>query len=99
MDLSRVIIGQVVTEKAERQRTQRMHTLKVAPDATKIDVKAALKCYYDTDVTNIRVMRVGSKSKAMPRGVGTMQKRHPMKKVIVTLSKKSKTLDLTSFQM
>ncbi|HAI99004.1 TPA: 50S ribosomal protein L23 [Candidatus Peribacteria bacterium] len=98
MDLSHIILGPVVTEKAERLRTEHTHTLRVAPKATKIDVKAALKRYYDVDVTSIRVLRTHGKEKAMPRG-GTMEKRHPYKKMIITLSKKSKSLDLVSFKM
>lgn len=97
MDLSRVIVGPVVTEKAERIKADRSYTLKVAPSATKIDVQNALKKHYDVDVVSVRVMRVGSKT----RSVGasrTFTKRHPFKKMIVTLAPKSKALDLSQFK-
>lgn len=97
MDLSRVIVGNIVTEKSERLKTERSYTLKVLPSATKIDVLNALKNYYDVDVTSVRMMRVGGKS----RSVGpyrTFTKRHRFKKAIVTLDPKSKTLDLAQFK-
>ncbi|MBU0766558.1 50S ribosomal protein L23 [Patescibacteria group bacterium] len=96
MDLSRVILGSIVTEKSERLKVNRTYTLKVAPDSTKIDIKAALKRYYDVNADSVRVMRVVAKNRAI-RG-GTMQKRHPYKKVMVTLDKQSKTLDIANFK-
>jgi len=97
MDLSRVIIGPVVTEKAERQKVNRTYTLHVAHKANKIDVKNALSKYYDVEVTSVRAQRVPGKVRSS-RGSGTRQKRHPMKKVMVTLSPKSKALDLAAFR-
>ncbi|MBU0458157.1 50S ribosomal protein L23 [Patescibacteria group bacterium] len=97
MDLSRVIIGQIVTEKAERLKGSRTYTLKVANQSTKIDVKAALKRYYDVDALDVRVMRVGSKSRDIRSGV--MEKRHPYKKMIVRLDAKSKPLDIAAFKV
>jgi len=98
MDLSRVILGPIVTEKSETQKVvARTHTLRVAPQATKVDIKSALKRFYDVDVSNVRVMRVPSKIREVYRR-GVMQKRHPFKKVMVTLAPKSKALDLASFK-
>jgi len=97
MDLSHVIIGEVVTEKAGRLKANRTYTLHVAPKATKIDVKAALSRYYDVEVTSVRVMRTTSKTRRFGRG-DVMIKRKPKKKVMVTLSTKSKTLDIASFK-
>jgi len=99
MDLTRVIIGPVVTEKSERMKTadKRVYTLRVDKQATKIDVKAALKRFYDVDAASVRVMRTTGKVRRFGRN-GVMQKRHPFKKMMVTLSAKSKALDLTSFK-
>jgi len=98
MDLSRVILGPIVTEKAESQKANaKTYWLRISPRATKIDVKAALKRLYDVDATSVRVVNVGGKVRAMGRQ-RTMQKRHPFKKAIVKLSLKSKALDLTSFK-
>ncbi len=97
MELSRVIIGSIVTEKAERIKQNRCYTLKVQPAATKIDVQNALEQYFDVDVTSVRVMRVGSKTRAIGAG-REITKRHGFKKMIVTLSEKSKALDLSHFK-
>lgn len=97
MDLSRVILGPVVTEKAEHQRaTAKTYWLRVSPRATKVDVKAALKRVYDVDADSVQIMRVRGKIRAISR-TRTMQKRHPYKRAIVRLAPKSKALDLTSF--
>lgn len=95
MDLSHVIVGPVVTEKAEALKLAKTYTLRIAPKATKIDVKNALKAYYDVDVAQVRSLRVPRKTRSVGRG--TMEKRHGYKKVLVTLSQKSKALDISSF--
>ena len=97
MDLSRVIIGSVVTEKAERLKVGRSYTLRVSPAATKVDVLNALAQFYDVEPTSVRVMRTPGKARLVGRGK-VFTKRHPSKKVIVTLAKESKPLDLTHFQ-
>jgi large subunit ribosomal protein L23 len=99
MDLTRVIISPVITEKAERLKANpgnKVYTLIVSNGSTKIDVRNALKRFYDVDVKNVRVSRVQPKTRTM--GMGTMEKRHTMKKVMVTLTKDSKVLDLAAFQ-
>ena len=99
MELSQIILGQIVTEKSERQKNAlKTYTLKVNPQATKIDVKNALKKFYDIDAVSVRVMRVGPKSRAYGRG-NTMEKRHRFKKALVTISAKSKALDIANFKV
>ena len=105
MDLSRVIIGPVVTEKAERLKsgtgsgkgTSHVYTLRVAPWATKIDVKNSLKTFYDVDVTKVRIIKTQPKRRDLGAGK-IMEKRHAFKKALVTLAPKSKTLDISAFQ-
>lgn len=99
MDFSRIILGSVVTEKAERQKGSdaRAYTLWVDKSATKISVKAALEHLYDIDVARLRVMRTRSKTRTFG-AAQTMVKRAAMKKMIVTLTPKSKPLDLASFK-
>jgi len=96
MDLSRVILGQAVTEKSERLKGSRKYTLIVSKNATKIDVKAAIKRYYDIEAQSVRVINTVPKTRDFNRG--TMEKRHSLKKVIVTLAPKSKPLDIASFK-
>jgi large subunit ribosomal protein L23 len=99
MDLTRVIVGPIVTEKSERLKAGARHTytMQVHPDATKVDVKGALRRFYDIEVEKVRVMRVRSKRRALAAG-SMMEKRHSMKKAMVTLKPKSKPLDLASFK-
>ena len=100
MDLAHVILGPIVTEKAERLKADadhRTYSMRVANEATKIDVKNALKRFYDLDVRRVRVMWVRPKS--TPFGKGQMrEKRHAHKKALVTATEKSKVLDLASFK-
>lgn len=97
MHLSSVIIGPVVTEKAERLKTQGTYVLKVNSRATKIDVKNALRKYYDVDVESVRVHRVRPKTRLVGQGK-VIEKRHRSKRMIVRLGKKSKALDLSAFR-
>lgn len=97
MDLSHVIIGSLVTEKAERLKAGKTYTLLVAPKSTKIEVQNALQKFYDVDVASVRTLRTPSKTRQFGRGQ-TMQKRKPAKKVMVTLTPKSKALDIATFK-
>ncbi|MDD4319147.1 MAG: 50S ribosomal protein L23 [Candidatus Peribacteraceae bacterium] len=98
MDLSRIILGPVVTEKAERLKAaeRHTHTIIVAPHATKIDVQKALERFYSVEVESVRIVKVRPKTRVLGNGK-TMEKRHAAKKALVTLAKKSKQLDLASF--
>lgn len=98
MHLSSVIIGPVVTEKAERLKLLGTHVIRVLPNATKIDVKNALRKYYDVEVASVRVLRTVPKTRMLGQGK-SMEKRHRQKRMIVTLAKKSKPLDLANFQL
>lgn len=106
MDLSRVIIGPIVTEKAERlkagdaskgKNVKHIHTLRVAPWATKIDIKTSLKTFFDVDVEQVRIIKTQPKTRDLGGG-RMMEKRHAFKKALVTLAPKSKTLDISAFQ-
>ena len=96
MDLTRVIIGPVVTEKAERLKMNRTYTLKISHDATKVDVKNALRKFFDVEVASVRVHRTRAKTRMA--GVREIVKRKPAKKVMVTLAPKSKALDIAQFK-
>ncbi len=99
MDLTRIILGPVVTEKAERMKEsgKRVYTLHVRSDATKVDVKNALRKLYDVEVLSIRVLRMSSKLRTVGRAK-VIRKRDPFKKMMVTLGPKSKQLDLTAMK-
>jgi large subunit ribosomal protein L23 len=96
MHLSSVIIGPVVTEKAERLKADGTYVIRVKPEATKVDVKNALRKYYDVEVTSIRVLRTLPKYRTVGQSQ-IMEKRHRQKRMIISLAKKSKPLDLSNF--
>lgn len=99
MDLSRVILGPITTEKSERLKgVNRTFTIRVAPKATKVDVKGALLKYYDIEATSVRSLRNPKKTRRIGRGK-LMIKRKPYKKVMVTISEKSKPLDIANFKV
>lgn len=98
MDISRIILGPVVTEKAERMKADRSYTLKVHNNATKIDVQAALKKFYNVDVASIRVMRTPKKTRSLGAGK-VMLKRQGTKRMMVTLTEKSSALDFSKFKV
>lgn len=96
MDLAHVILGAVVTEKAERLKTARTYTLTVDQNATKIDVKNALRRFFSVEVTSVRSLRVRPKARAIGAG-RILTKRHRSKRMMVTLTPDSKAIDLTRF--
>jgi len=97
MELTRVIFGEVVTEKAERLKREKVALLSVHPDASKVDVKNALRRFFGVEPLAVRMVRVRSKRRIVGRG-RAIQKRSASKRAYVTLSSKSKALDLTSFK-
>jgi large subunit ribosomal protein L23 len=99
MDITSIILGEIVTEKSEQLKvaTNRTYTLRVHNAATKIDVKNALKKFFDVDATSVRVMRTVPKTRAFGKNQ-TMTKRSRFKKALVTLSQDSKKLDLTTYK-
>lgn len=99
MELSQIIIGQILTEKTERLKAgkKRTHTIHVNDRATKIDIKNALKRFYDVDAASVRIIRTVPKTRSFGRGK-TMEKRHRFKKALVTLAPKSKDLDIATFK-
>lgn len=96
MELTHVILGAVLTEKAERLKAAKTHTLRVHPHATKIDVKQALRRHYGVEADNVRMLTIHPKKRLVARGK-FLEKRSAEKRAIVTLAAKSKVLDLTSF--
>lgn len=99
MELSRVITGQIVTEKAERQKAAgRTYTLKISPAATKIDVARALETFFGVSVQSVRMQWIVPKTRSLG-GSRVLTKRHRAKRAVVTLREKSKALDLSTFKV
>lgn len=81
---TRVILSQVVTEKAERLRAeQSRYTFKVARTANKIEVRDAVERLFKVHVRDVRVMNYMGKMRRMGRFSG---RRPDWKKAVVTLS-------------
>ena len=64
MSLYRIILEPITTEKTSILDVKNnVVTVKVAPDATKIDIKNAFKLVYDVDVVDVRVTTMREKYK------------------------------------
>lgn len=97
MDIASIILGEVTTEKSEQMKEDRTYTLRVHNDATKVDVKNALKKFFDVDAASVRIMRTVPKTRLFGRNQ-TMVKRARFKKAVIRLAPKSKKLDLTTYK-
>ncbi|HLC76239.1 MAG TPA: 50S ribosomal protein L23 [Candidatus Peribacterales bacterium] len=95
MNLTTVILGSVVTEKAERLKIGRTYVLRIHADATKVDVKNALRIHYGVEPIKVRILKVVPKRRMIGRGK-FIEKREAERRALVTLTEKSKALDLTS---
>ena len=87
MQVYSTIIRPVVTEKASNQQASGHYTFIVQRNATKIDVKKAIKALYGADVDTVRTSILQSKSRTIARG-REWKKRKMMKKAIITLKGK-----------
>lgn len=91
MNLSSVILGPVVTEKAMALSEKNQHTLFVAKGATKDEVKAAMKKFFHAEALSVNIIKMPEKIRV--RGArGATPKRKPRVKAIVTLAA-GKTFD------
>jgi large subunit ribosomal protein L23 len=80
---TRVILSHVVTEKAERLKSeQSRYTFKVARTANKIEVRDAVERLFKVHVREVRVMNYLGKMRRMGRFEG---RRSDWKKAVVTL--------------
>ncbi|UTF59490.1 MULTISPECIES: 50S ribosomal protein L23 [Gilvimarinus] len=79
----KVLLGPVVSEKAAAAgETGNQVVFKVAADATKLEVKAAVQALFDTKVEQVRILNVKGKTKRTRYGLG---KRSDWKKAYVRL--------------
>jgi len=85
------IIRTLITEKSSNIQAGGSYTFEIAKDATKIDVKNAVRDLYGVEVDKVTVMRVPKKTRTVGRG-REWTKRPVYKKAIVRLKGK-KTID------
>jgi large subunit ribosomal protein L23 len=80
---NQIVLGAVVTEKAERLRSgQGTYSFRVAREANKIDIRRAIEKLFKVHVTDVRVMNLRGKMRRMGRFEG---RRPDWKKALVTL--------------
>jgi large subunit ribosomal protein L23 len=86
------IVAPVVTEKSTRLGELSQVVFRVARDATKPQIKAAVEALFDVKVTAVNTLNVKGKVK---RFRGTLGRRDDVKKAIVTLAEGQK-IDVTT---
>ena len=87
-----VIVAPHITEKATLLSEQNAVVFKVAPAATKPEIKAAVEALFDVTVTGVNTIVQKGKTK---RWKGAPYQRSDMKKAIVTL-KDGQSIDVTA---
>ncbi|MGD8326816.1 MAG: 50S ribosomal protein L23 [Sphingomonadales bacterium] len=87
-----VIVGPVITEKSTMGSENNQVTFKVAPGATKPDIKAAVEALFDVKVEKVNTLVQKGKVK---RFRGIKGRRSDVKKAVVTL-KEGSSIDVTT---
>ena len=91
MNIHEVIRAPVVTEKSDQVReSENAYTFEVDRRASKLEIKAAVKKYFNVDVVDVRTAVVRGKNKRVGQTIG---QRPNWKKAIVVL-KEGQSIDL-----
>ncbi|MDO4394124.1 MAG: 50S ribosomal protein L23 [Bacillota bacterium] len=85
-----VILKPVISEQSMDYAEEKKYVFKVAVDANKTEVKAAVEEIFGVDVAKVNIMNVVGKKKRMGRYEGMTA---ASKKAIVTLTKDSKEIE------
>ncbi len=93
MNLSHVLVKAVLTEKTVKGTAVGKYTFLIHDEATKVDVKQALKSLYGADIVKVNIVKGYPKYK-WGKGRRPVQKRAMTRRAIVTL-KKGEKLDLS----
>lgn len=88
-----VIVAPHITEKATLASEHNAVVFKVAENATKPQIKAAVEALFDVKVVSVNTLTQKGKTK---RWKGKPYRRSDVKKAIVTLTADSKPIDVTS---
>jgi len=94
MDLHSVLIEPITTEKSTQLQEQAKYVFRINKDATKIDVKNAVKLIYGGDVAKVTITPMKPKSRYYGRNI--ILKRREGKKATFSM-KEGKTIDITKF--
>ena len=87
-----VILSPVITEKSTLLSEHNAVVFKVAGDATKPQIKAAIEALFDRKVASVNTIVQKGKTK---RWKGKPYKRSDVKKAIVTLAEGEQPIDIT----
>ena len=82
-----VIISPVISEKTHAELEKNKYTFRVAPQATKVQIRKAVEVIFKVSVEEVNIMNKRKKRKALGRYVG---KTSSWKKAIVTVKKGQK---------
>ena len=85
-----VIIQPVVTEQSMDISADKKYTFKVAKDATKTEIKAAVEAAFGVEVAKVNVANYSGKLKRQGKYQGYTPS---YKKAVVTLTESSKTIE------
>ena len=86
-----IVLSPHITEKSTMLSEANAVVFKVAPSATKPEIKAAIEALFNVKVTNVNTIVTKGKSK---RWQGKPYRRSDVKKAIVTLAK-GESIDVT----
>src|SRR6478672_5944627 len=86
-----IVLAPHITEKSTMLSETNSVVFKVAPRATKPEIKAAIEALFGVQVTNVNTIVTKGKTK---RWKGAPYRRSDMKKAIVTLAK-GESIDIT----
>lgn len=87
MELTKVLISPVVTEKSTNAQSDRKYTFMVQLDANKVEVKRAIEKAYGVKVQSVNIIPVLKKVRFAGRG-RQITKRHKGRKAVITLAPK-----------
>jgi large subunit ribosomal protein L23 len=85
-----VLLEPIITEKSMDDAAAKKYTFKVALDANKSEIKAAVEEAFGVEVIRVNTTRCVGKKKRQGMSVGMTS---PYKKAIVTLSENSKSIE------
>ena len=85
-----IVIAPIITEKSMSVIADKKYTFKVATDANKVEIAAAVEKLFGVEVAKVNTINVRGHKRRMGRYEGTTA---AWKKAIVTLTEKSKTID------
>ena len=87
-----IVLAPHITEKSTMVSEQNAVVFRVAPTATKPEIKAAIEALFNVKVTNVNTIVAKGKTKRLK---GSPYRRSDVKKAIVTLAE-GQSIDVTS---